>query len=202
MDTTPLVNTGCSADTAYFVNDILPILQSNCAYSGCHDAISAKDGVILESYTSVINTADVDAFNADASSLYEVLNETNPNKIMPPPPNNTLTASQISAIALWINQGALNNACNSCDTTGVSFSSVVSPIITNSCQGCHGATSPSGGISLSNYTEIKSAALDGSLYGTINHENGYVAMPYLQSKLSQCKIDQIRVWIEEGALEN
>ena len=32
----------CSPDSIYFENDILPILISNCAIPGCHDASSAS----------------------------------------------------------------------------------------------------------------------------------------------------------------
>ena len=42
---TPVVVT-CSPDTVYFSQTILPLITSNCAMSGCHDAISHKEGVI------------------------------------------------------------------------------------------------------------------------------------------------------------
>ena len=43
----------CHFDTVYFVNDILPIIQSNCAQSGCHDAISREDDVQLTDYDNM-----------------------------------------------------------------------------------------------------------------------------------------------------
>ncbi|HNK30009.1 MAG TPA: hypothetical protein PKG65_13840, partial [Ferruginibacter sp.] len=32
----------CSADTVYFQNKVLPLLNSSCAMSGCHDDITHK----------------------------------------------------------------------------------------------------------------------------------------------------------------
>src|SRR5690349_8075119 len=43
-----------SGDTALcFERDILPIFQSNCAKSGCHDAASAQDGYVFTSYQTI-----------------------------------------------------------------------------------------------------------------------------------------------------
>jgi len=35
------------SNIVYFDKDILPILNSNCAMSGCHDAGTAAEGIIL-----------------------------------------------------------------------------------------------------------------------------------------------------------
>ncbi len=59
----------CDPDIVYFDLDILPILKSNCAFSGCHDAASAEKDVILESYESVMQTADVRPYDLDGSDL-------------------------------------------------------------------------------------------------------------------------------------
>ena len=42
-----------------FEADVLPIFQSNCAKAGCHDAISRKEGVILDSYANIIRNGIV-----------------------------------------------------------------------------------------------------------------------------------------------
>ena len=192
----------CDPDSVYFTKDILPLLQSNCAFSGCHGNGSAQNGVDLTNYNSIISTADVRAFNLSGSELYEVITESDPSKIMPPPPANALTAVQIAKIAKWINQGALNNSCNDCDTSNVTFALHISPLIQNNCQGCHSVSSPSAGVSLTNYNQIQAQAITGNLFGTINHSAGFKAMPFNQPKLSQCKIDQIRIWVANGAIDN
>jgi uncharacterized membrane protein len=195
--------TVCDPDSVYFTNDVLPIILSNCAISGCHGGGSAADGVDLTSYANIINTGDVDAFDLDGSKLYRVITETDPGDRMPPSPSAPLTADQIALIAKWINQGALNNECEGdCDTNATSFSADIYPIIKNNCQGCHSGGSPSGGVSLTNYTEINAYASSGVLYGTINHEAGYSPMPQGLPKLEDCKVTQVRKWIEEGALDN
>lgn len=189
----------CDPDSIYFVNDIMPILQSNCAFSGCHGDGSAEEGVDLTSYNSIMRTADVRPFNLKGSELYEKITENDKDDVMPPPPANRLSQEQIAKIAQWINQGAQNNACDNCDTTAVTFSLVISPLITNNCQGCHSGGDPAGGIQLTNFLQIQTQALSGALHGAISHSAGYTPMPYNQPKLSQCKIDQIRIWIENGA---
>lgn len=199
-------NTGipCDPDTIYFENDILPLLQSSCGTTGCHDPITAEDDVILTNYADIMATGKIVPGDAQESELYEVITESDPDKIMPPPPNNSLNASQIELIYTWIQQGALNNYCEQedCDTVNVTFSSTVLPIIQNSCTGCHSGANPDGGIRLENYSDIVAVASSGSLIGVITHAAGYSPMPKNGSKLSDCKIAQIQKWIEDGTPEN
>jgi hypothetical protein len=195
----------CDPDTMYFERDILPILISNCAISGCHDPASAEDGVILNNFNNVVSTGKVKAFKPGDSELYEVITESDPGKRMPPPPAAALSQEQILSIAVWINQGAQNLYCIdsvSCDTTNVSFSATVSPIIQTYCVGCHNATLASGGIQLANHTQVAAVASSGMLYGAIAHQPGYSAMPQGGAKLDNCKISQIKKWIDDGTPNN
>ncbi|MBE0638078.1 MAG: hypothetical protein IH598_06145 [Bacteroidales bacterium] len=194
----------CDPDTVYFQNTILPLLQSSCAISGCHDEASASDGVILTDYARIMSTANVRPFNADGSDLYEVMVEDDPDKRMPPPPRNPLTTEQTNAVYKWIMQGALNNYCDDieCDSVNVTFSATIWPIIQNRCYGCHSGGSPSGGISLTNHTDLVAVANNGSLMGAIRHEQGYSPMPKNGAKLSDCNISQIQKWINDGTPNN
>jgi uncharacterized membrane protein len=209
-DITPIDTTGtgnpCSPDSVYFSTQILPILQSNCAMSGCHDDASAQDGVVLTSYTNVMNTADVEPFDLNGSDLYEVITENNPNKIMPPPPNALLSAAQIALIAKWINQGAQDLTCDAntggCNTANMSFNNDIKPIINDKCAGCHSGNNPSGGIDLSTHAGVSAVALSGQLYGSINWQTGFSSMPQGGSKLPQCEIDKIKSWVDAGAPNN
>jgi hypothetical protein len=124
----------CDPDTVYFERDVLPILVSNCAKSGCHDDVSMREGFSLTSYQKVMNSGEIDPFDLDGSDLYEVLTETDPDKVMPPPPADPLDQAQIDVIAKWIVQGAQNLSCEEnnsggCDTADVSFSAIVFPIL-------------------------------------------------------------------------
>lgn len=194
----------CDPNTIYFVNDILPIFQSNCAMSGCHDANSAQDGIVLTSYSTIMGSDVIEPGNANDSEVYEVITETDPDKIMPQPPQSPLTQAQISMIQQWINQGAPNNSCTetACDTFNVTFSASVKPIITGNCQGCHSGGNPSGGIDLSTYAGVQAVASSGQLYGAVNHQSGYQPMPQGGNKLPFCEIRKIKLWIDAGAPNN
>jgi cytochrome c553 len=84
----------------------------------------------------------------------------------------------------------------------VSFSSKVSPIIQANCSSCHNNGFKSGGISLEGHTNIKGIAASGLLLGVISHSAGFSQMPKGGDKLSDCNIQTIKKWIEQGTLNN
>ena len=193
----------CNVDSVYFVNDVLPILTTNCAYAGCHNTASASDGVKLNNYANIINTGKVKPYQASNSDLYESITATKADKIMPRPPAPKLTPDQIAIIGKWINQGAKNNECVSqaCNTVNVSYSTFVKPVL-QACTSCHRPGNSGGGILLDTYENTKSAALSGKLYGAISWTNGYIKMPNGGSKLNDCYIQKIKSWVDAGALNN
>lgn len=205
VDTT-MTGTPCTPGVIYFEKDVLPILKSNCAFSGCHDAISAADGIKLDSYDNVMKTGKVKPGKPGDSEIYEVITEGKDKDRMPPPPAPRLSAEQIAVIAGWITQGAKKEMCDEtaagCTTTNISYSSFVSPLLKTNCVGCHNAVSAGGGIKLEFYTDVKAAALSGKLFGSINQNPGFVAMPQGSNKLSACNISKIKSWIDAGALNN
>lgn len=195
----------CDPDSVYFNTQILPILTSNCAMSGCHDAQSHKEGIVLDNYANTRNTGKINLTNPAGSKLYKVLNDSDPNDRMPPAPMSALPLDQRALILKWIQQGALNLSCDAdCDTVDVRFSTTVMPLIGYNCQGCHSGTSPSGGVALTNYTQVKASASDGTLMGSITHQSGYQPMPYPlgNAKLSDCNIRAVQIWIDQGAPNN
>ena len=198
---TPTVSATCSADSVYFVNQVLPLITSNCAMSGCHDAGTRADGVQLTSYSTIMNY--VSAGNAARSELYKVIVDTDPGDRMPPPPRAPMSASQIATIQKWINQGAKNNSCTSaCDASVFTYSGTIKPMLDTKCVGCHSASSPGGNINLSSYAAIRPIALNGKLYGSIAHQTGFSPMPKNGTKLSDCEITQVQRWIAAGSLNN
>jgi uncharacterized membrane protein len=212
VDTTTVTNpvlpagpavSSCSPDTVYFKQTILPLVTSNCAMSGCHDAISHKEGVILTDYTNIMR--EVKVSSPTSSDLYKCLNETGDER-MPPAPAAEFSLSNKANLLKWIQQGAKNNSCLAtalnCDTTGVSFSATVFPTLKTYCTGCHSGTTPSAGIDLNSHAAIKVYAANGKLMGSINHAVGYIPMPSSTSKLGTCEISQIKAWIAEGTLNN
>jgi len=203
VDTIPDTGITCNPDTAYFQNDVLPLLISGCGMSGCHDAATAQEGVVLISYQTVMNTGGIIPGNPGDSELYEKITEDDPDDRMPPPPMASLTTDQILLIRKWIEQGAKNNHCDAaCDTNSFAFSTSIQPLLNTNCIGCHNATLASGGVRLDNYASVKAVADNGNLFGAISHQQGYTAMPQGGAKLPECNIIQVKKWINSGSPDN
>jgi hypothetical protein len=190
----------CSPDSVYFVNDILPLITSNCSMSGCHDGSGHSDDArALTSYSTIMSYVRVS--NPSTSKLYTVLFSRGEEQ-MPRPPAVPLSKEQDSLILTWIKQGALNNQCDgACDTTNITFSGTVSPIIQASCVGCHSGSAPSGGILLTNYQQILAQVNNGKLFGSVTYSSGFYGMP-VSNKLSDCDINAFKIWINKGAQNN
>lgn len=201
VDTTPIPGPVANNGVC-FESEILPLFQSNCAKSGCHDAATHTEDLVLDSYANIIRK-DIIPGKADNSKLYRVLFETGKDK-MPPAPNADLTAAQKALIGKWINEGAKNttNCNNTCDSNQFKYGANISIIINSYCTGCHSGTAASGNIDLSTYNTVKIQATNGRLVGAVTHAAGYSAMPKNANKLSDCQITQIKKWVTAGALNN
>ncbi len=201
---------GTGSAAVCFESEILPIFQSNCAKSNCHDAATHQDGYILNSYDNLfkkdgkINGKNIRPGNPEGSDLYDVLFETGSKK-MPPPGNTDLTADQKNLIARWIREGAKNTTnCNtSCDVNQFKYAANIQPILNNHCTGCHSGVNPPSGIDLTTYAKVQPLALNGLLYGVIAHLPGYDPMPKGSSTtIPACEVEQIRKWVQAGAPNN
>jgi uncharacterized membrane protein len=91
-----------------------------------------------------------------------------------------------------------------CDTTNVSYSADVVPILQGNCYSCHSTATNagSGGIIFDSYSGLQHWAANGYLIGNITHAPGYVPMPYGGGKLSDCEISKIQAWIDQGTKNN
>ena len=193
----------CDPDSTYFQNQVLPLFVSNCAKSGCHDATTHEEGFIFNSYNGIINSGEIDAGNPSEGDIMEAITETDPDKIMPPPPNDPLTPAQIGIISSWISQGAQNNSCmGDCDTTNVTYAGTIRPLLQSKCIGCHNNNTTSGNVNLSTHSGAQVEALSGKLLAVVNHQSGYTPMPQGGSQLPQCEIDELRIWAQDGAPNN
>ena len=196
-------STPCDATKIYFQQQVLPILLSNCAMSGCHDDVTHKEGVVLTSYQKVMATSDVRPGSPGNSKLYKVIVDPDPGDRMPEPPQNPLTQQQIQIIYTWIQQGAPNLVCeNMCDSSLFTYSGAIQPLIQAKCQGCHSGVNAQGGIDISSYQLLKAKVTDGKLWGSINQLPGFSPMPKNGAKLSDCEIKQFQKWIAAGSLNN
>ena len=201
-DSGPDVTTGGGSNKVCFEADVLPIFQSNCAKSGCHDALTREHGYVFDSYANIIKK-DIRPFDASDSKVYKMLTKTNSER-MPPPPNPPLSIEQKSLIGRWINEGAKNttNCGTSCDPTKFTYAAAIVPILQTHCTGCHSGTAPAAGTNLTTYQGVKNVAQNGLLLGVVTHSPGFEQMPKGAAKLSDCKIGQIRSWIQAGAQNN
>jgi hypothetical protein len=88
---------------------------------------------------------------------------------------------------------------SNCDTTTVSFSKDVMPIINNRCStvGCHVQGGSGIGI-LENHTQIKAMIDKGSFEQRVFVQRD---MP-TSGPLSDCQIEHLQKWIADGALNN
>ncbi len=89
-----------------------------------------------------------------------------------------------------------------CDTTIVTFSAEIWPILESNCYGCHSGSAPSGNISIENYNDVTILVENGKLMGTIRHETGFSPMPKASNKLSDCNVTKIETWVNAGYPEN
>ena len=192
----------CGVNMISFKYQVHPILVSNCAQSGCHNAKDREDGISVETYEQVIR--EVRAGDASRSEHYKSITR-NPNhkKFMPEKPRDPLLETEVKIIEDWINQGAKNTDCQlPCNSTATSFNNDIQPLFKTYCYGCHQAGDKEGGISMEDYEHIKELVDDGSLIGSIIHDINFVAMPLYLDQMTICQIVQVENWIKEGAKNN
>ena len=89
-----------------------------------------------------------------------------------------------------------------CDTTNVTYTKTIAPIMQTNCNFCHDQTSASGGINTSGYSNLVVIANNGKLWGTVNHDAGFSFMPKGGGKLSGCDLAKIAKWIHDGSKNN
>jgi hypothetical protein len=185
---------------ACFTRDILPVVVSHCATTGCHDAVTHKEGYNFTGYTSIRNA--VSPGRPSSSKLYTVITTSGGEDKMPPAGSPQLSAAQTDSIRKWIIYGALNENCGEvCDTINpITYSGTLLPVLQLTCTGCHSGASPSGGILLNTYASVATVAANGLLMKSLNG-NGVTRMPP-SGPLSACRIRQFQIWVNKGYQNN
>jgi mono/diheme cytochrome c family protein len=197
-----------------FESDVLPVFQTSCAISGCHDGNGESD-LILTSYLPISHA--VEPGKPYSSELYKaIITKTGEDKM---PPDRPLSLENRTKIRLWIEQGANLTTCQ--DQTGpggnggssyvnplACFSRDILPVINSRCAsaGCHDAITHEEGFVFSSYNTTMTAVKPGNpaeskLYKVITKTTGDDKMPPPGSpQLTVAEIDSIRAWISYGAL--
>ena len=91
-----------------------------------------------------------------------------------------------------------------CDTLSVSFSTDILPILDSNCSSCHGESYPEADLNLTYYESIASSVLTGETLERImlSIDNVSIMPPTPNSPLTECEIDKIVAWTNQGALDN
>ncbi len=174
-----------AADTLCFSRDILPIYNSNCAMSGCHDAVSRRGNYNLTTYAGIMR--GIKAGSPSASNAYKIINVS-----MPEAPWKRVPDSLKTRIATWITAGAKNDACttSSCDTANVTYLKDIKPILQVNCVGCHQTNSAGGGFKMD--VDAVNDANKMTIYQSAAHI--ITPMPRNIAQLDECQIAKLRVW--------
>lgn len=93
--------TNCETRSVTYSLTIKPIVQTNCARSGCHDAATASSGINLETYQGLKNIA------TDGRLIAAINHQSG---VVPMPKDmDKLPQCTLDQIAKWVTEGALNN---------------------------------------------------------------------------------------------
>lgn len=89
-----------------------------------------------------------------------------------------------------------------CDTSNVSYSNDVNPILQNRCYACHGNNNTVSAIEFEGYADWLAVLANRNVLGAIKRVSGVTAMPQGADKLPDCEIHIIEAWINQGKLNN
>lgn len=89
-----------------------------------------------------------------------------------------------------------------CDSNNMTYAANIKPILQNACFSCHGNGLSQNGINFDTYSGVKAVADNGKLVGAITHASGFSPMPQSAPKLSDCNINKIKDWVNQGAPNN
>lgn len=90
---------GNCTDTVSFAAKIQPLINQNCATSGCHDATTAEAGYDLTTHASIASNAEI---------IYSAMSWQNGTVAMPLDLPQ-LPDSLVQQFSCWVVQGKMNN---------------------------------------------------------------------------------------------
>lgn len=91
---------------------------------------------------------------------------------------------------------------SSCDTSSVSYSKQILPILEDNCYTCHQGNNPPSGIDLSDFSILQTHVKNGDLKSAVTHTGSVTPMPYGLPMLPSCEVNTIVAWVDQGALNN
>ena len=119
-NTTPVVPLpGCSSDTVYFEQQVLPVVNTLCGKSGCHGTAQPREFQLIYASKDQSYNAISSRFSS-TGRLAEALNDMGEQRISGYTPPSS---DQLATLQKWIAQGKKNNSCDGCDTTQFAYGS-------------------------------------------------------------------------------
>jgi cytochrome c5 len=199
-------------DPVCFDTQVLPILQTSCGMSGCHDGVSGEGGFDASSYETVMDY--VSAGDPRGSKLYNIITKINGENMMPP--DRPLSIEQRSIIEVWIAQGANNILCKNDTGTGggndsICFVQNILPMFISNCamSSCHDGLSQSEDdlYALNSYATIRQHVTPfnpsaSAVYRAVNGQSEEFMPPPPKSPLTTAQKTLMRTWIADGALNS
>lgn len=115
----------------------------------------------------------------------------------------TVIFTALSVSCYYDTEESLYPDLGSCDTTNVTYSGSIVPLLDNNCLSCHAAgvaADKGGSIDLDGYQNV----FDNKDYilGSIKHQSPSKPMPKNAAKIKDCLIQQFEIWVADGAPNN
>lgn len=188
--------------TVTYLGNVKPILDQLCV--SCHGSVSPKDGLNISTYTLAKNKIDKIIKSMDGSSDDDIM-----------PPSGKVSNDLIQTLRDWKSDGLLEGTTSASGdgtgsgtggggtgggTTTVSYVSTIEPILRQQCTACHGASNPSGNLSLTTYLQAKNS-IDITIT-RIDLQNGQAGVMPTAGRMSAANIQAFKDWKAQGLLEN
>ncbi len=90
----------------------------------------------------------------------------------------------------------------SCDTTDITWDNTIADIMQKNCVECHGPDISYNNVRHDSYESELIVVNNGKLRGVVNHQSGFIPMPFDRPQLPECELKQINIWLDNGAPEN
>ncbi len=109
-----------------------------------------------------------------------------------------------ATVVVWSCTKEADEPTEDCVTENITYTDGASAILNASCafSGCH-STGSATTFAMDTYDSAALAVTFGGIVGAINHEDGFIPMPYPlgSDKIDQCDIDKLTAWVDAGAPE-
>jgi cytochrome c5 len=204
-------------DTVCFESQVMPIMQTSCGISGCHDG--SAEGFNTTDYQTIMQA--VTPNDPRGSKLYQVITDINSENMMPP--DRPLTTNQRSIIEVWIAQGANHTTCSPNTNPGggdtitinkdtICFNQNILPMFINNCAmtSCHDGSSQGEEdelYALNSYSTIRAHVNPfnpdaSTVYRAVNGKGEEFMPPPPKPALTTVQKNLLKKWITDGALNS